>query len=138
VDGPSRLILHVDDDEATRYAVARMLERAGHRVIPAADGAAALRLLDAGPDLVLLDIRLPDTTGFELCRHVRSRPGTARLPVAFLSARYFADEDEAYGRAVGGDAFLVHPVDPAALLQTVERLTSAPPARPAPAERRPA
>jgi CheY-like chemotaxis protein len=120
----ARTVLHVDPHDATRAAVARVLSRAGHRVVGAPDGAGAVRALQDGPDLVLLDVRLPDTTGFELCRHIRRTPATADLPVAFLSASALADEEQGYAASLGVDAFLTHPLQPGLLLETVDRLTA--------------
>ena len=119
-----RTVLHVDRDPSSRAAVARVLSSAGHRVLSAADGAGALQALQDRPDLVLLEVRLPDTTGFELCRHIRRTPGTADLPVAFLSGSYLADEEQGYAASLGVGAFLAHPLQPALLLETVDRLTA--------------
>ncbi|HET9599337.1 MAG TPA: response regulator [Anaeromyxobacteraceae bacterium] len=119
-----RTVLHVDGDEAERQAVARVLSRAGYRVLSAADGAGALRALEERPDLVILDVRLPDTTGFELCRHIRGTPGTAALPIAFLSSSFFADEDQRYAASLGADVFLTRPVQATLLVEMVERLTA--------------
>jgi DNA-binding response OmpR family regulator len=116
-------ILHVDDNDGTRYAISRVLQRAGYHVRPAESGAAALRELARGvPDLVLLDVNLPDTTGFELCRHIRGKRETAEVPVVYLSASYLAPEDKGYGLASGGDAYLTQPIEPAVLTGTIERI----------------
>src|SRR5687767_10609900 len=75
-------ILNVDDHDAGRYARTRFLTRAGFSVEEACTGDQALRAVrDRPPDLVLLDINLPDLDGFEVCRRIKSDPETARLPV---------------------------------------------------------
>ena len=66
------LILNVDDYEASRYARTQMLQRAGFHVLEAGTGAEALRLARERPDLVLLDVNLPDMDGFEVCRRLRA------------------------------------------------------------------
>ena len=66
-------ILNVDDDEGSRYAVTRVLELAGFEVGEAGNGEEALRMArDLHPDLVLLDVNLPDIKGFEVCRRLKS------------------------------------------------------------------
>lgn len=67
-------ILHVDDDEANRYVHTRMLQRAGFNVIEAMTGAQALQLVaEIKPDLIVLDVKLPDIHGFEVCRKIKKR-----------------------------------------------------------------
>ena len=118
-------ILVVDDDAGNRYAVARVLRGAGMRVIEAENGRDALRLMGTRPDLVVLDIRLPDSTGYEICRAIKTNPATAFTAVMHLSASYTADTDRAYGLEAGADAYLTHPVDPELLLATTRALLRA-------------
>src|SRR5688572_12846414 len=86
-------LLVVDDDPASRYATARLLRAAGFRIREAATGAEGLLCADGGISAMILDVHLPDIDGFELCRLLRSRPDTARLPVLHLTAAYVTDED---------------------------------------------
>ena len=73
-------ILNVDDDEAGRYAKSRILKRAGYNVIESATGAAALKLvLSEQPQLVLLDVMLPDINGLDVCRSIKHDPSTAHI-----------------------------------------------------------
>ncbi len=116
------LVLHVEDNEATRYLVARLLTRGGFDVIGAATGREALARLEERPDAILLDVKLPDVTGFQLCRHLRGDPRAAALPIIHLSSSHPLPEDQRYGLAVGADAYLVHPVDGAVLTETLRRL----------------
>ena len=75
-------ILHVDDDEANRYVHTRMLQRAGFNVIEAMTGTQALQLVaEIKPDLIVLDVKLPDIHGFEVCRKIQNDPATASIPV---------------------------------------------------------
>ena len=115
-------ILHVDDDEANRYAVTRSLVKAGYDVTEAADGATALRLAAGRPDLIILDVRLPDVDGFEVCRRVKRDPRTADIPVLHLSATFTTGGDKAAGLDGGADAYLVRPVEPVELVATVRAL----------------
>jgi CheY-like chemotaxis protein len=71
-------ILTVDDNDALRHSLSRMLMEGGYKVREARNGAEALRLADEGPDLITLDVHLPDTDGFEICRQLKSNPRTAQ------------------------------------------------------------
>ena len=77
---PKITILNVDDDDAGRYAVSRILKQAGFEVLEAASGEEALRLVDKNPDLIILDVKLPDIDGFEVCRRIKSNPATSLSP----------------------------------------------------------
>ena len=119
------VILHVDDDEGCRYVVARMLRGAGFRVVQAATGAEALRRAAEGPDLVILDVRLPDLDGFEVCRRLKADPATASIPVLHLSATLTEPEARARGLDLGADAYLVQPVQARELVATISALLRA-------------
>ena len=75
-------ILVVDDNEAERYYVARVLRKAGFEVTEAGTGQEALRLAGEVPDLVTLDVRLPDLSGFEVCRRLKADLVTRDIPVS--------------------------------------------------------
>jgi CheY-like chemotaxis protein len=76
---PAATLLVVDDTPASRYATSRVLRGAGFTVLEAASGQEALTLAQQGPDLVVLDVNLPDIDGFEVCRRLRaSRTRRAR------------------------------------------------------------
>ena len=121
IDRTLHSVLVVDDTEAHRYATARGLRAAGFNVVEAAGGAEALELVDF-VSAVVLDVHLPDLMGFEVCRLVRSRPNTVRLPVVYVSALYISREDQDQGMTAGADAYMVAPVDPQALLATLDHL----------------
>jgi DNA-binding response OmpR family regulator len=116
-DEPAVLLL-VDDDEAKRYIMATWLRRAGHTVIEVATGAEGLARADAA-DLILLDVHLPDISGFEVCRQIKGDPRTAAIPVIQVSATAVAVADRAHGLTQGADAYLVDPVEPEELLAVV-------------------
>lgn len=122
---PAATVLVVDDNPSTRYATARVLRAAGFATREAATGAQALALADDGVSAVVLDVHLPDLDGFEVCRRLRARETSVRLPVVHLSAAYVTDVDKVRGLDVGADAYLTHPAEPAVLVATVRALIRA-------------
>jgi CheY-like chemotaxis protein len=116
-DTPAQLLL-VDDDEAGRYVLATWLRRAGHTVVEAATGREALAKVDAA-ELVLLDVNLPDMTGYEVCRLIKGDPRTAAIPVVQVSATAITVADRAQGLTQGADAYLTEPAEPEELLAVV-------------------
>lgn len=115
-------ILNVDDSEAQRYATSRVLQHAGFSVLEAGTGSQALAMVAEGPDLVILDVNLPDMSGLEVCRRIRADESTARLPVVHLSASMVSTRARVAGLEGGADAYLVQPVEPEELLATVKAL----------------
>ena len=116
------IILNVDDAEAQRYAVARTLEGAGFTVWQAATGQEGLDKAAQLPDLVILDVKLPDINGFEVCRRLKANPETALIPVLHQSAMYVDSQFRVTGLEGGADAYLIHPIEPEELLATVRAL----------------
>jgi DNA-binding response OmpR family regulator/serine phosphatase RsbU (regulator of sigma subunit) len=116
-DAPASLLL-VDDDEAKRYVLATWLRRAGYVVTEAGTGREALSAVDDA-DLVLLDVNLPDMSGFDVCRQIKGDPRTAAIPVIQVSATAVEVTDRAHGLSQGADAYLVEPTEPEELLATV-------------------
>lgn len=114
-------VLVVDDHAPSRYATARALRAAGFNVVEAAGGAQALELARY-VSAVVLDVHLPDLHGFEVCRLLRERPETARLPVVHVSGVYVQDVDIADGRLSGGDDYFVNPVDYGVLAARLDEL----------------
>jgi PAS domain S-box-containing protein len=118
----SRLLI-VDDNAATRYALRRRMERQGFTVLEAGTGAEGLQLIaEQIPDALILDVNLPDMSGFDIVRQLRSEPRTALLPVVHVSAASIQTGDIVTGLEAGADAYLVHPVDPDVLLATLRTL----------------
>jgi PAS domain S-box-containing protein len=123
IDRSQHQLLIVDDDPISRYATGRLLRSAGFRTAEAATGAEGLAAAGAGDfSAMIVDVHLPDLDGFELCRILRSRGQTHRMPVLHLSAAYVTDEDKVRGLDAGADAYLTHPVEPAVLVATVQAL----------------
>jgi PAS domain S-box-containing protein len=116
-------ILHVDDNEANRYVVNRILQNAGFTVVEAATGTAGIKAAtEHQPALMILDVKLPDISGFEVCRQIKANPETAFIPVLHLSASFILSQDKAEGLDSGADAYLVQPVEAIELLATVRSL----------------
>lgn len=112
-------ILLVDDDEEFLAAVESILTTAGYDVTPAMDGWEGLaRARRAKPDLVLLDIRMPQMDGWTFMKFIRANRDLARIPVIFLTASTSA-EDRERGRRLGAEGYLVKPVEPDRLLEEV-------------------
>jgi CheY-like chemotaxis protein len=111
-------ILLVDDDEAKRYLMGTWLRRAGHIVTEAGTGRDGLALVGAA-ELVLLDVNLPDMTGYEVCKLIKGDPATAALPVIQVSATATQVSDRALGLTQGADAYLTDPNEPEELLAVV-------------------
>jgi len=118
----NRVVLVVDDDSAIRRVVRTVLEADNFEVVEAADGPAALLLLEAingrGPDAVVLDIMMPGIDGIEVCRRIDHDS----VKVIMLSAR---DDQETKDEAAkaGADAYLTKPFSAIELLDAVEKLT---------------
>ncbi|AMT88745.1 MULTISPECIES: response regulator [Pseudomonas] len=116
-------LLIVDDNVATRYALRRRLERHGYTVLEAGTGSDGLALIEGEAlDALILDVNLPDMSGFDIVRLLRADPGTALLPVIHVSAASIQTGDIITGLNAGADAYLIHPVDPDVLLATLRTL----------------
>jgi two-component system, sensor histidine kinase len=116
-------ILNVDDNDGGRYAKTRILELAGYRVVEAATGTEALGLVgEAKPQLVLLDVKLPDVDGMELCRRLKSDPVNTHIMVLQISAVHTARADRVHGLECGADTYLTEPVEADELLAAVNAL----------------
>lgn len=103
-------ILAVDDNDAHLYIVDRILKNAGFQVLHAVTGTQTLQLAAQRPDLIILDVNLPDLNGFEICRRLKADPATAKIPVVFLSSTYAASDGKARAQFLGADEFLSHPI----------------------------
>jgi len=118
----SAKILTVDDNEALRYSLARSLRDAGYQVVEARTGVEALERAAEAPDLITLDVNLPDITGFQVCRQLKSNPSTAHIPILHISATFVDAESRVRGLEGGADAYLAEPIDRGELVATVAAL----------------
>jgi DNA-binding response OmpR family regulator len=129
---PQSTVLVVDDDRKIVQLVRAYLERDGHRVVAAHDGRAALATFEAEqPDLVVLDLMLPELDGYEVCRRIRAEGDT---PILMLTARSSVP-DRIHGLLRGADDYLPKPFSPAELaarVRAILRRTRATTMRPTP------
>ncbi len=123
-DPASTTILVVDDNEHNRYFMRRWLTEAGYRVVEAASGQEGLAVARRQPDLIVLDIQMPDMSGLEVCRQLRSSTTTASIPVIQRSAVRIDNRDVAEGLRSGGSIYLTEPIDAELLLAAVDTLLS--------------
>jgi two-component system cell cycle sensor histidine kinase/response regulator CckA len=120
-DRPPFTVLVVDDSEDNRVSLAVLLRHHGYHVLEASGGRQALDLVHDA-DLAIVDVRLPDLSGLEVCRRIKADPATALVPVILLSGHFTRSENKAEGLEGGGDAYFIKPVDPLELLAQVKAL----------------
>lgn len=119
---PQRTLLLIDDEPAIQTLVRLVLEGNGWRVLIAGEGLPGLSLArQEHPDIILLDVALPDTSGLEVCRQLKSDPSTSRIPVAMLTAMA-QETDRRAALALGADDYLTKPWRPAALMARITAL----------------
>ncbi len=124
ISGTRKQILIVEDEENLRKLLALRLERTGFTVHGEGTGAGGLRYAAEGhPDLIILDVRLPDLTGYEICAVLRKLFHSSRIPIVMLTG---LDQpvDQLRGFAHGADAYVTKPFDFAELQKTIEFLLS--------------
>ncbi|MER7368036.1 fused response regulator/phosphatase [Nonomuraea wenchangensis] len=118
---PEATILVVDDTPTKLYILSSWLRRAGYAVVEATGGLEALqRITELHPDLVVLDVRLPDISGYEVCERIKSDPATSSIPVIQISGAAITAADRALGLHRGADGYLAEPVEPDEFVATVE------------------
>jgi len=112
-------VLVVDDEADIRYIIRQHLERLGHEVVEAQSGLEAIEKVRAlRPDLITLDVMMPDMDGFDVMAVLKEREGTRTIPVIFLSVV----QDEAKGFRLGATDYITKPIDPDRLLRAIERI----------------
>jgi DNA-binding response OmpR family regulator len=115
-------ILIVDDDLESVKLIGLMLQRRGYEITAAQDGSQALIKAETeAPDLVILDVMMPDMDGYQVCQQLRSNPRTAHLPVLMFTAKTLVG-DKVAGFQAGADDYLTKPIHPAELVSRVEAL----------------
>lgn len=114
-------ILVVEDEESLLKLESILLTSKGYEVIGVPNGKAALEAIDQQqPDLVLLDIMLPEIDGFEVCRRIKSNQQTKDIPVIMLTAKK-SREDMTRGEKVGADWYITKPFKSAMVIETIQR-----------------
>jgi len=117
-------ILIVDDDVQTLRLVGLMLERQGYKILAASNGAQAIGMARTEqPDLILLDVMMPDVDGFSVARTLRKEPETANIPILMFTARAQV-EDKIAGYEAGADDYLTKPIHPAELTAHLRAILS--------------
>jgi len=120
--GSGSKILTVDDNDAMRYSLVRSLKDAGYNVMEARTGQEALAMVAEAPDLITLDVNLPDMSGFQVCRQLKSNPATSSIPILHVSSTFVDPEYRVRGLDGGADAYLAEPIDRAELVATIGAL----------------
>lgn len=116
VDQQVPLVLVADDDEYMRALLQRTMEREGFTVASATDGQEAIEQAQRlHPDLILMDVQMPDVDGFEAVRRLRENPDTMRTPIIIVSAAARQPTDVAHGLGIGADDYLFKPFNVAEL-----------------------
>jgi twitching motility two-component system response regulator PilG len=117
-------VLIVEDEESLLKLESILLTSKGYDVTGVPDGQSALDLIETmKPDLVLLDIMLPEIDGFEVCRRIKSNEATKHIPVIMLTAKK-SREDMARGEQVGADWYITKPFKSAMVIETIQRFIS--------------
>ncbi|MDA0674510.1 MAG: response regulator [Cyanobacteria bacterium] len=115
-------VLIVDDSSALREMVAGLLIQAGMTIVEAKDGIEAQKkLATTTPDLVVLDIVMPNMNGYELCRWIKNNPSTQDIPVVICSSKG-EEFDRYWGMKQGADAYVAKPFRPDEMVETVKQL----------------
>jgi PAS domain S-box-containing protein len=116
-------ILVVDDEKALLRVSVRIMQSAGYEVFQAENGHECLEIIKTNPpDLILLDVGLPDINGFEVCKRIKTDPVSSHIYIAMISGRFTASESQADGLDAGADAFLARPIAKRELLSRVKAL----------------
>ena len=117
-------ILIVDDDVDTLRLVGIMLQRQGYQIVAAANGQQGLtKVLEEKPDLILLDVMMPDMDGYEVARRLRQNSATAKIPILMFTAKAQLD-DKVTGFESGADDYLTKPTHPSELQAHIKALLS--------------
>lgn len=116
----SRMIMVVDDSPTVRKLISGKLEKSGHVVVTAVDGVEALaKITEKVPDLILLDIAMPQMDGYQVCKMIRNNEATKNVPVVMISGKdgFF---DKVRGKMAGSTGYITKPFGPETLMKTVE------------------
>lgn len=117
--GQTRLLV-VDDEEGLLFLMSERLTSLGYEVLTAPSGEEALQMAEQhSPDLILLDILMPQMKGREVCAHLKANPKTQPIPIIFLTALGMPDHIKE-GLNLGGEDYLVKPVEPDELKDRIE------------------
>ncbi len=117
----ARKVLVIEDHAPTVELMKAVLQGGGHEVVSALDGALGLRkAVEERPDLILLDVMMPELDGYEVCRRLKADPRTSRIPVVFVSVKA-SPENFQLGKEAGADSYMTKPFENQHLLAVVEK-----------------
>ncbi len=117
----TRTILVVDDSPSELKLMQSALEGSGYQILTASDGDQALAQAEQHkPDLIVLDVVLPKKNGFQVCRQIKSAPGTKAIKVILVTSKN-QESDRFWGMKQGADEYLIKPFQPKDLLASVQR-----------------
>ena len=115
-------ILIADDNENIREALTSILEDEGYALWIAKDGAEALRKVrEISPDIIILDVTMPEISGYDVCRTIKNDPDLKKIFVLMLSAKGQATEQE-HGKEAGADEYMVKPFSPSEILARINKI----------------
>jgi DNA-binding response OmpR family regulator len=118
----AKKVLIVDDEPNIVASLEFLLRQSGYEVHVAADGAAALRQVQAvAPDLVLLDVMMPETNGYDVCQRIRAHPEWRNVRIVILSAKG-REAEMTKGLSLGADAYVTKPFSNAELVARIDEL----------------
>ncbi len=120
----TKKILIADDNENIRDALTYLLEDEGYELVLAVDGADTIRKVrELRPDILFLDIMMPEVNGYDVCRTIKNDPDLKRTYVIMLTAKGQVAEQER-GREVGADEYIVKPFSPMEILTKIKNIFS--------------
>lgn len=123
-------ILVIDDEPDIVYLIRLILEKEGYEVVEANSGTQGLKLAEKEkPDLILLDVMMPDMLGWEVCRRIKANEELKKVPVAMLTVKSAAEDKLKSLDEARADWHIAKPIDREKLLSTVEWLLKSPPRR---------
>jgi two-component system, chemotaxis family, response regulator PixH len=115
-------VLVVEDGITDMEVISKYLQQAGYSVVCATSSAEAQsKIGSTKPDVIVLDVILPDKSGYEICRELKDNDETSNIPIVFCSTKS-SDVDKMWGNMLGADAYLAKPVDKEELMQTLKKL----------------
>lgn len=116
-----KTVLLVDDNRTHQYSLSKHLEESGFNVMCAHTGAETFTMIAShAPDAILLDINLPDMTGFEICERLKQDSTTKRIPVIFHSATHDTQSAKSHAMDLGAISFLSYPISVEHLISVLE------------------
>ena len=116
----AKTILHIEDNSDNRMLIRRILQFEGYHVLEAENARSAMSLLAVyRPDLILMDINMPDVDGYTLTNHIKGLPGFIKIPIIAITANVMKGDREKTIRA-GCDGYIEKPIDVDSFLDTIE------------------